>query len=84
VSVGYYPTKDYQPFVELGAKKVPLILNEQHVRTMAEHLPHLCEAMCNGGHFSCKDGDFRMNTTEKLELAGYIWENNTWSVNFTN
>jgi hypothetical protein len=70
VSVEYYPTKDYQPFVELGcAKKAPLILNEQHVRTMAEHLPQLCEAMCNDGHYSCKDGDFRMNTTGSYRVA---------------
>jgi hypothetical protein len=70
VSVGYYTTKDYQSFVELGgAKRAPLILNEQHVRTMAEHLPHLCEAMCNNEHYSYKDGDFRMNTTGNYRVA---------------
>jgi hypothetical protein len=64
VTIGYYPSKDYHLSVELGgAKKAPLILNEKHVRTMAKHLPHLCEAMCNNGHYSCKNGDFRMNTT---------------------
>jgi hypothetical protein len=70
VSVRYYPTKDYQPFMELGgAKKAPLILNEQHVRTMAEHLPRLCEAMCNDEHYSCKDSDFRMDTTGSYRVA---------------
>jgi hypothetical protein len=70
VSIGYYPTKDYHPFVKIGdAKKAPLILKEQHVRTMAEHLPHLCEAMCNDGHYSCKDGDFRMNTTGSYRVG---------------
>jgi hypothetical protein len=49
--------------------KAPLILNEQHVRTMAEHLPHLCEAKCNDGHCSCKGGDFRMNTTGSYRVA---------------
>jgi hypothetical protein len=69
-SIGYYPTKDYHPFVEFGgAKKAPLILNEQHVRTMGEHLPQLCEAMCNDGHCSCKDGDFRMNTAGGCRVA---------------
>jgi hypothetical protein len=70
VSVGYYPTKNYQPFVKLGgAKEAPPILNEKHVRIMAEHLPHLCEAMCNDEHYSCKDGDFRMNTTGSYRFA---------------
>jgi hypothetical protein len=70
MSVGYYPTKVYQPFVEIGgAKKAPLILNEKDVRTKAEHLPHLCEAMCNDGHYSCKDWDFRMNTTGSYRVA---------------
>jgi hypothetical protein len=70
VSDGYYPNKDYQPFVELGGvKKAPLILNEQHVRTMAEHLPRLCEAVCNDEHYSCKDGEFRMNTTGSYRVA---------------
>jgi hypothetical protein len=70
VSIGYYPTRDYQPFVELGdAKNAPLILNEQHVRIMAEYLPHLCEAMCNDGQYSCKDGDFRMNTAGGYRVA---------------
>jgi hypothetical protein len=70
VSVGYYPTKDYQPFVEFGGvKKASLILNEQHVRTMAEHLPRLYEAMCNDEHYSCKDGEFRMNTTGNYRVA---------------
>jgi hypothetical protein len=70
VSVGYYPTKDYHPFVELGgAKKACLIHEEQHVWTMAEHLRHLCEAMYNDGRYTCKDGVFRMNTSGSYRLA---------------
>jgi len=38
VSVSFYPARDYQNFVELGAL---LILTDQHVKTMAENLPKL-------------------------------------------
>jgi hypothetical protein len=63
-SVGYYPTRDYQPLVDFGVpKKNPVILNDQQVRTMAEHFSSLFEALCNSEHYVCKDGDFRMNST---------------------
>ena len=47
LSVGYYPASDYLPLVEVGASnKMPIRLEEEHVRTFAEHLPRICEAMC--------------------------------------
>ena len=46
LSVGYYPARDYLPLVEVGASsKMPVRLEEEHVRTFAEHLPIICEAM---------------------------------------
>src|SRR5215469_13772744 len=70
VSIGFYPARDYQPFVELGgAQKAPLILQESFVRTMAEQLPYLCEALCNNTSYNCKDGVFRMNTTGSYRIA---------------
>ena len=42
LSVGYYPARDYQPLVEVGAStKMPVCLTEEHVRTFAEHLPRM-------------------------------------------
>lgn len=70
VSVGYYPARNYQPFVELGgAKKQPLLLNDQHLRTMAEHIRALCDALCTNEYYIGKDGDFRMNTTGSYRVA---------------
>ena len=48
ISVGFYPTQNYRPMVEFGGSKIkPVILTEQHVATMAECLPKICEAMCD-------------------------------------
>jgi hypothetical protein len=69
-SVGYYPTRDNQPPIEFGGpKKKPINLNDQQVRTMAEYLPSLCEALCNNEHYICKDGDFRFNSAGGYRFA---------------
>ena len=70
VSVGYYPTRNYQPLVEIvGLGKMPIILTDQHVANMAEHLALFCEAMCGNEYYICKDGEFRMNTTGGYRVA---------------
>jgi hypothetical protein len=69
MSVGYYPARNYQPFVEFGsAKKMPLLHNDQHLQTMALHITALCAALCNE-YYLGKDGDFRMNTTGSYKVA---------------
>jgi hypothetical protein len=63
VSIGFYPTQNFQPLVKFGSpQNKPTVLTDQHVTTMAEHLPRLCEAMCGNEHCSCKDGLFRLPT----------------------
>jgi hypothetical protein len=48
VSVGYYPARSYAVFVEFGGSRVkPIALTEANVRTLAEHIPTLCEKMCS-------------------------------------
>jgi len=72
VSVGFYPTQDYQLFVYFGAvknKPTFLILTEQLVKTMAECLPRICDSICGKEQYGCKDGDFRMNTTGIYRVA---------------
>jgi len=65
VSVGFYPSRDYQTFVEFGAViKIGLTfitLNEQQANKMAEYLPRICDSMCCNEQYVCKDGDFRLN-----------------------
>jgi len=73
VSVGFYPTRDYQPFVELGSVNksgsTVLILDDRQVTKMAQCLPTICEAMCDNKQYGCKEGVFRMNTTGSYRTA---------------
>jgi hypothetical protein len=70
VSVGFYPARDYRPFVEFGgARKMPLLLNDQKLQTMALHITALCAALCNNENYTAKDGDFRMHTTGSYRVA---------------
>jgi len=73
VSVGFYPTRNYQPFVEFGAVKWNgsnfIILNEQHADSMAECLPRMCESMCINEQAGCKIGNFRLNKTGNYRVA---------------
>jgi len=70
VSVEFYPARGYQPLAEFGgAKKLPLLLNAQHLQTMAENIAALCDALSTNKHFSKKDGDFEMNTTGSYRIA---------------
>jgi len=53
VSVGFYPARDYLPFVEFGVVRrdggpKTLILSDEQVDTMVERLPMLRDAMCSG------------------------------------
>jgi len=70
LSVGYYPARVYQPLVEVGAlNKMPVRLTEEHVRTLAEHLPRICEAICGDEQYSCVYGEFRLQTTGTYHVA---------------
>ena len=40
VSVGFYPSDNYQVLTEfVGPLVVPITLTEQHVKTLVEHIP---------------------------------------------
>ena len=70
VSVGFYPTRNYQSLVEFGGPKIKLMtLTDLQVATLAECLPRICEAMCDDGQFACSDGPFRLNTTGSYRVA---------------
>jgi hypothetical protein len=70
VSIGFYPTKNYQPMVELGAHgKTPLLLDDGQVRHMAEHLAAQCDALCNNDYYITREGDFKMNTSGSYRVA---------------
>ena len=63
VSVGFYPSENYRVLVEFGGPRVvPIQLAEQHVRTLMDALPALCDAMQCGEQFTRKDGAFRIRS----------------------
>ena len=63
VSVGSYPSDNYQFYVELGGPLiVPLRLTEHHFRTLMEALPALCDAMQCGETYTRKDVAFRIRS----------------------
>ena len=46
ISVGYYPARNYQTLVEIGSPKVrPILLTDQHVKTLAKQLPAQVDAL---------------------------------------
>ena len=73
VSVGFYPTHDYQPLVEFGAftrnKTTVLILVDQYVATLAAMLPRICESMCAKEPYVHIDGDFGLTASTAGGIA---------------
>ena len=70
ILVGFFPARNYQPLVEFEAhESTSPILTNHHVRTMAEHLPRQCDALCNDEYYISKYGDFGMNTAGGYRVA---------------
>jgi hypothetical protein len=53
----------------VGSGIKPITLTEQHVATMAQHLPRLCESMCDDEQYQWKDGMFRLTTIGSYKAA---------------
>ena len=82
ISVGFYSTQNYRPMVEFGGSKIiPVILTEQHVATMAECLPKICEAMCDDKTYGHSDGVFRL-TSGKNRIARLHMDNHYITLKF--
>jgi hypothetical protein len=61
VSVGFYPPRFYYALIEFGGVLLlPVIIIDQHLTTLSEHLPELCAAMCLGERYTFRDGVFRL------------------------
>ena len=70
VSIGLYPTRNYQPLVEFGGpEKIPILLTDRHVRFRAEHLPPQIDGLYTNEYYACNDEDFRMNSTGSFRVA---------------
>jgi hypothetical protein len=76
VSVGFYPTCNYQPFVEFGGTRIlPLVLPTDYVNVVTEQLPGLVERMCRNEQFAwcSEDGDFKIHTTRAYRTARFTY-----------
>jgi len=61
ISVGYYPSRNYQPLVENGTpKQHPIILTDHHVSTLAEHLAAQVDALWRDEFYTVRDADLSM------------------------
>ena len=73
ISVGFYPTRNYQPLVELGVpEKIPIILTDNHMRFLVEHLPRQITGLCTNVYYPCSDVNeegLRMNSTGSFRDA---------------
>ena len=70
ISVGFYPARHYQPMVEIGSPKpAPVILTDQHVKTLSEHLPAQIYALWRGEFYNVMDGEFAMHSASPFNTA---------------
>ena len=61
ISVGYYPSRNYQPLVENGTpKQHPIILTDHHVSTLAEHLAAQVDALWRDEFYTVRDAELSM------------------------
>ena len=68
--MGFYPSRNYQPLVEIGSPKSnTFILADLHVKTMAEHLPVQCGALCRDEYDKVLNGDFKMSLSSTYKSA---------------
>jgi hypothetical protein len=69
VSVGFYSSQNYEPYLEIGGARLkPIVFAQQDV-TLAECLPDLCEAMYRHEQYSFGDGMLRLTTTRGFKTA---------------
>jgi hypothetical protein len=70
VSVGFYSSQNYEPYLEIGGARLkPIVLSQQDVTTLAERLPDLFQAMYRHEQYAFGDGMFRLTTTRGYKTA---------------
>ena len=75
VSVGFYPSRNYQPLVKFGGTRFqPLVLPADYVNIVVERLPGLVEAMCLNDRFVWRSENkvFKMNSKVTYSTARFI------------
>ena len=63
ISVGYYPSRNYQTLVEIGTpKQHPILLSDHHVTTLAEHLTTHVDSLWRDEFYDVRDGEFSIHS----------------------
>ena len=84
VSVGFYPSDNYQVLAEFGGPRIaPITHTEHHVRTLVEALPALCDAMQRDELYTRKDGSFRLRSSKTHSCARMYRDKKGVSFNLT-
>ena len=74
--MGFYPSDNYQALAEFGGSRIaPITLTEHRVRTLAEALPALCDAMQRGELYTRKDCAFRLRSCKTNNCARLYRDN---------
>jgi hypothetical protein len=60
ISFGYYPNKNYEPYVEIGGAKCGVLLSPYFFTTLINHLPKLVENLNNKQEYRCVEETFRL------------------------
>ena len=70
ISIGYYPSRNYQPLVEIGSpKQHPVQLTDHHVSTLADHLAGQVDALWRDEFYTVRDADFAMHSATPYKTA---------------
>jgi len=70
ISVGYYPSRNYQTLVEIGTPKHHhILLTDHHVSTLAEHLAAQVDALWRDEFYTVRDADFTMHSATPYKTA---------------
>jgi hypothetical protein len=63
VCLGFYPNRGYRAFFELGGvRQAPVVLTPSLIRSLALHLPKLCDHLVKDEQLKCNEMSFRMQT----------------------
>ena len=68
--MGFYPARNYQPVVGIGSPKSTLIvLTDQKVKILSEHLPAQIDALWRGDFYNVMDSEFAMHSASPFNTS---------------
>ena len=67
ISGGFCSARNYQSLFEIGSpKSTPIVLTDQYLKTLSEHLPTQIDALWRGDFYNVMDGEFAMYSASPL------------------